>query len=292
LIAEHLKGFDSRTPSGPRARAHDIAAEEVKGMERNAGSITVHEVRKEFGSVTALDGANLTIEYGKVTALVGDNGAGKSTMVKVLSGVTLPDGGEIRVCGEPVSFDTPNEARAYGVHTLFQDLALANNLDVVENMFLGTEVKRQVFGITIPLLNRPAMENSTARLLREVGITTIGSLSQRMETMSGGQRQTVAIARAVREQASVVILDEPTAALGVQQSEQVKTTIHHLRAAGTGVLLVSHNLKEVFEVADVIAVMRLGQVVSVFDAKTVEEDEVVASIVGTKTARPETEHGS
>lgn len=254
-------------------------------MEQTAGNVAVHGLRKEFGSVTALDGVNLTIEYGKVTALVGDNGAGKSTLVKCLSGVMEPDGGEIHVCGEPAWFDSPTLARAYGVHTLFQDLALANNLDVVENMFLGTELKRRILGIPLPLLNRPAMENRTAELLDEIGITTIGSLSQRMETLSGGQRQTVAIARAVREQAAIVILDEPTAALGVRQSEQVKETIHHLRANGTGVLLISHNLKEVFEVADFIAVMRLGRVVAVYDAGSVEEDEVVSTIVGLSGAR-------
>jgi ABC-type sugar transport system ATPase subunit len=262
------------------------------GVGETLGNVTVHNLRKEFGSVTALDGATLRIEYGKVTALVGDNGAGKSTLVKCLSGVMFPDGGEIRVCGAPASFDSPNIARSYGVYTLYQDLALADNLDVVENMFLGGEMKRRVAGIKIPILNRPAMETTTARLLDEVGITTIGSLSQRMETLSGGQRQTVAIARAVRERASIVILDEPTAALGIRQSEQVKETIGRLRAAGTGVLLVSHNLQEIFAVADVIAVMRLGCVVDVFDARTVSEDEVVGAIVGTRRGAGDRPNGS
>jgi len=257
----------------------------MEEMENQASrEVTLDGVRKHFGSVTALNGASLTIPYGKVTALVGDNGAGKSTLVKVLSGVMLADDGEVRVCGEPAIFDSPNVARSYGVHTLFQDLALSDNLDVVENLFMGEEVKRRLLGVNLPILNRGAMERSAAKLLHDIGITTIGSLSQNMETLSGGQRQTVAIARAVRDQADLVILDEPTAALGVRQSAEVERTINVLREAGTGVLLVSHNLREIFNVADRIAVMRLGQVVSIFDADQVDEETVVGAIVGARPA--------
>jgi ABC-type sugar transport system ATPase subunit len=246
------------------------------------GDLSVSDLTKHFAGVTALGGASLTIPFGKVTALVGDNGAGKTTMVKMLSGVMTPDSGEIRICGQPVAFHTPKMARMCGVHTLYQDLALAGNLDVVENLYMGTEIKRRVFGMKLPLLNRPAMEAETVQLLDDLGITTIGDLRQPMETLSGGQRQTVAIARAVREQARIVMLDEPTAALGVKQSAQVTKAIHRLKAAGTGVLLVSHNLREVFDVADLIAVMRLGKVINVFDAGSTGEEEVVAAIVGAK----------
>lgn len=246
------------------------------------GDLSVQNLTKHFAGVTALDEASLTIPFGKVTALVGDNGAGKTTMVKMLSGVMTPDAGEIRICGQPVVFHSPKMARTCGVHTLYQDLALAGNLDVVENLYLGTEIKRRLFGRNLPLVNRLAMENETMRLLDDLGITTIGDLRQPMETLSGGQRQTVAIARAVREQASVVMLDEPTAALGVKQSAQVTRVIHRLRAAGTGVLLVSHNLREIFDVADLIAVMRLGKVVRIFEAAKANEEEVVAAIVGAK----------
>jgi ABC-type sugar transport system ATPase subunit len=249
---------------------------------KSSGYVGVHNLVKHFAGVTALDGATLTIPYGKVTALVGDNGAGKTTLVKMLSGVMAPDDGDISVCGEHVMFHTPKVARAYGVHTLYQDLALADNLDVVENLYLGTEMKRRIFGRTLPILNRPAMEAACKRVLEDIGITTIGSLNQPMETMSGGQRQTVAIARAVRERADVVILDEPTAALGVRQSAQVVKAIRQLRAAGTGVLLVSHNLREVFDVADLIAVMRLGSVIAVFERDATDEEEVVAAIVGVR----------
>jgi ABC-type sugar transport system ATPase subunit len=247
--------------------------------------VSVRDLTKHFGAVTALAGVSLDIERGKVTALVGDNGAGKSTLVKVLAGVMTPDGGVIRVSGREAVFGSPAAAQRHGVHTLFQDLALADNLDVVENLFLGAEIKRRVAGVKVPLLARAAMNARAADLLSDIGITTIGSLSQRVESLSGGQRQTVAIARAVMEDASIVILDEPTAALGVQQAAQVQRTIEQLRAGGTGVLLISHNLREVFDVADRIAVMRLGRVAEVFDARDVDEAEVVAAIVGARQTR-------
>jgi D-xylose transport system ATP-binding protein len=247
------------------------------------GDLRVRGLSKHFAGVTALDGADLRIEFGKVTALVGDNGAGKSTLVKILSGVMGPDEGEIRVKGELVSFDSPNVAIAWGVHTVYQDLALADNLDVVENLFLGSELRTQLMDVRLPILNRREMERQAHELLTQIGITNIGRLTQRIETLSGGQRQTIAIARALRERASVVILDEPTAALGVKQSAQVQKAIRKLREVGTGVLIVSHNLQEVFRVADAIAVMRLGKVVDVFDARDCREEEVVAAIVGTRS---------
>jgi len=244
--------------------------------------VAARNIHKHFGTVTALSGASLEIPCGQVTALVGDNGAGKSTLVKIVSGVLQPDAGSLMIDDEPVAFDSPNVARRHGVHTVYQDLALADNLDVVENLFLGTELRSNVLGMRLPWISRSRMEAESRQLLRDLGISTIQDLGQRIEMLSGGQRQTVAIARAVKDAASVVILDEPTAALGVVQSAQVMENIRKVRELGAGVLLVSHNLREVFEVSDRITVMRLGQVNAVFKKDEVGEEDVVGAIVGSR----------
>ncbi len=256
----------------------------VRAVWEYAGedAIRVKHIRRTFGSVTALADATLEIPYGKVTALVGDNGAGKSTLVKTLSGVYVPDSGAIEIGGRQVLLGNPKDAQREGIQTVFQDLALAENLDVVENLFLGKELRLSLGALKLPWLARRRMEDESAMLLKELGITTIRSLDQEINDLSGGQRQTIAIARATKDRADLVILDEPTAALGVVQSAQVMENIRRVRERGSAVLLVSHNFREIFEVADRIAVMRLGEVVKVFNAADVSEQAVVAAIVGAK----------
>jgi D-xylose transport system ATP-binding protein len=245
-----------------------------------AESIRLIHLRRTFGSVVALADASLEIPFGQVTALVGDNGAGKSTLVKLLSGVYTPDSGEIQIRGTSHDFYRPRDAQDRGIHTVFQDLALAENLDVVENLFLGQELRVKVGPFSLPWLARRRMEAEAAALLDELGITTIKRLDLDIDGLSGGQRQTVAIARATKDNADLVILDEPTAALGVVQTEQVMNNIRRVREKGSAVLLISHNFREIFEVADRIAVMRLGQVVKVFQTAATDEHSVVSAIVG------------
>jgi ABC-type sugar transport system ATPase subunit len=208
--------------------------------------LRAENISKRFGAVVALDGASLDIPAGKVTALVGDNGAGKSTLVKTLSGVVRPDGGTIRVGGQIVQISDPRVARGLGIHTVFQDLALVGSLDIVENVFLGSELYKTVAGVRTPLLDRQRMTDATTRALADLRVTTISDLTLPVESLSGGQRQTVAIASAVRQEARLLILDEPTAALGVKQAGEVLRTVERLRESGAAVLLISHNLREVF----------------------------------------------
>jgi len=245
-------------------------------------ALEVRAARKSFGHVTALQGASLTLRRGEVTALVGDNGAGKSTLVKVISGVIQPDSGSIHVDGEEVTMRDPQAGRKKGIHTVFQDLALVNPLSTTENMFLGDEIRTKIGPVTIPWLNRRAMRRETWRALGDLRVTTLKDVNVPIEMLSGGQRQSVAIARAVRERAAVVLLDEPTAALGVSQAEQVLELIGRLREQGTAVMVISHNLREVFAVADRIVVMRLGRVAANFSANDTNEEEVVSAIVGSR----------
>jgi len=267
---------DAHVGSGPTPAPH--------GSDRvgRPGEIVfqVSDIHKRFGHVVALQGASLALRAGEVTALVGDNGAGKSTLVKVMSGVLQPDAGDLTVAGRPVSLRDPKDARAQGIHTVFQDLALVDALSTAENMFLGTEMHARIGRIRMPWLNRREMRRATRAALNDLGITTLKDVNTPIEALSGGQRQSVAIARAVRDRAYVVMLDEPTAALGVAQAEQVLALMGRLRAAGTAVLVISHNLREVFAVADNIVVLRLGRVVAQFRTSETTEEEVVSAIVG------------
>lgn len=211
---------------------------------------------KTYGHVQALRGADFSVYPGEVVALVGDNGAGKSTLVKCLSGTERPDAGVIRFDGRVVSLDSPAEARRLGIEVVYQDLALCDNLDVVQNMFLGREVTRGGF------LAEDEMERTAVETLKGLRVTTVQSVRLPVAELSGGQRQSVAVAKAVMWNSKLVILDEPTAALGVAQTRQVLQLVRRLAEQGLAVLMISHNLVDVFEVADRIAVMRLGEVVS------------------------------
>jgi D-xylose transport system ATP-binding protein len=230
-------------------------------------------VSKRFGAVQALTDAALEIMPGEVVALVGDNGAGKSTLVKVISGVGPANDGTIEWEGERVSIDRPQDAQRLGIATVYQDLALADNLDVVGNLFLGQEERR------LGVLDDIDMERQARELLQTLSVK-IPSVRTQVASLSGGQRQSVAIARSLLGEPKVVMLDEPTAALGVAQTAEVLSLIRRLKERGYGLLLISHNLADIFEVADRIVVLRLGRNAGVFDAHGDSSEDVVAAITG------------
>jgi ABC-type sugar transport system ATPase subunit len=213
-------------------------------------------VSKNFGPVQALTDVNLDVRAGEVTALIGDNGAGKSVMIKCIAGIHAPEGGEILWDGRPVRIRTPREAAALGIETVYQDLALCNNLDIVQNMYLGRERENGIF------LDEEAMEKTAGETLSSLAVTTVRSIRQPVASLSGGQRQSVAIAKAVLWEAKLVIMDEPTAALGVAQTRMVLDLTRRLAEHGHAALFVSHNMNDVFEVADRIIVLYLGRVVA------------------------------
>ena len=235
-------------------------------------------ITKSFGSVQALTDVDFEVKPGEVMALVGDNGAGKSTLVKCIAGTHMPDSGQMVFEGRNIDIHTPKDAARLGIEVVYQDLALCDNLDVVQNMFLGREVNR------FQILNEAPMEQQTVETLKSLAVTTISSIRQPVATLSGGQRQSVAVARAVMWNGKLVILDEPTAALGVAQTEQVLELVRRLGQQGIGVILISHNLHDVFETADRITVLRLGRTVGVFDRRTTTQQAVVEAITaGTPT---------
>ncbi|MEI7056981.1 ATP-binding cassette domain-containing protein [Nocardioides sp. CCNWLW239] len=229
-------------------------------------------VEKSFGAVQVLRGVDLSVRAGRVTALVGDNGAGKSTLVKGMAGIHLFDAGDYLFEGEPVKVTSPKDAAALGIEVVYQDLALCDNLDVVHNMFLGREMKR------LRLVDEDTMEQRARETLDGLSVRTLKSVRTPVASLSGGQRQTVAIARAVLWNSKLVILDEPTAALGVAQTEQVLRLVRRLADRGLGVVLISHNLNDVFEVADDIAVLHLGRMVGQIEAASTTRERVVQAI--------------
>jgi D-xylose transport system ATP-binding protein len=237
--------------------------------------LDLHGVSKRFGAVQALEDVDFEAHAGRVMALVGDNGAGKSTLVKIISGIETADSGEYRFEGRPVHVNSPQAAGALGIATVYQDLALSDNLDVVANLYLGHERT----GSSRLLLNETAMERRASTVLRRLAVR-IPSVRTQVASLSGGQRQSVAIARSMLSEPKAVVLDEPTAALGVAQTAQVLDLIRTLREQGLAVVVISHNLADVFEVADEITVLRLGRQVGVLDAKRTSSDEVVAAITG------------
>jgi ABC-type sugar transport system ATPase subunit len=239
--------------------------------------LQLREVSKHFGPVQALTDVDLDVPRGQVTALCGDNGAGKSVLVRTISGIHQPDHGDILWEGRPVHIHSPREASRLGIETVYQDLALADNLDIVQNMFLGRERLRR------GLLDEDAMERVAAQVLSDLRVTTVRSIRQPVASLSGGQRQSVAVAKAVMWHSKLVILDEPTAALGVVQTRQVLELIRRLRDQGLGVLVISHNLNDVFAIADRIAVLYLGRMV--VQANTADLDrQLVVEYMTTGTA--------
>jgi len=240
-------------------------------------------VSKHFGPVQALTEVDLDIPAGQVTALAGDNGAGKSVMIKTISGIHPPDGGQMWWGGQPMHVHTPGEAAALGIETVYQDLALCDNLDIVQNMFLGRERLHR------GQLNEESMENAARETLASLAVTTVRSVRQAVASLSGGQRQSVAIAKAVLWNSKLVIMDEPTAALGVAQTAMVLALVRRLADRGHAVMIVSHNMNDVFEVADRIAVLRLGRMVAERPAAEMDRQIVVDLMttgVSTRVAQP------
>ncbi len=229
-------------------------------------------INKSFGPVQVLRDVAMTVRAGEVTALVGDNGAGKSTLVKCVGGIHPIDGGEILWDGNSVNVHSPRDAAQLGVEIVYQDLALCDNLDIVQNMFLGRERNRGL------VLNEPEMEQLAARTLDELAVRTVSSVRQPVSSLSGGQRQTVAIAKAVLWNNKLVILDEPTAALGVAQTAQVLELVRRLADNGLAVVLISHNMNDVFAVADRIAILYLGQMVAQVKSTDITHAQVVELI--------------
>ena len=236
-------------------------------------------ITKTFGAVQALTNVDFEVYPAEVVALVGDNGAGKSTLVKTIAGTHMPDSGTIRFDGQDVRIHTPADATHLGIETVYQDLALCDNLDVVANMFLGREEQVPPH---VGALSELTMEKQSLRVLRGLNVTTIRSVRTPVASLSGGQRQSVAISRAVMWNSKVVLLDEPTAALGVAQTEQVLALIKRLREQGLGVVVITHNIAEVFEVADRIIVLRLGRRVATFEHAKATPEDVVAAITGAR----------
>ena len=234
--------------------------------------LEIRDLSKSFGSVQALSDVDFEVRLGEVMALVGDNGAGKSTLIKCIAGIHGYDSGEVFFGGEQVHIHGPKDSAKLGIEVVYQDLALCDNLDVVQNMYLGREISRA------QILSEAPMEQHTAETLKTLAVTTIKSVRQTVATLSGGQRQSVAVARAVMWNSKLVVLDEPTAALGVAQTEQVLELVRRLGNQGLGVMLISHNLHDVFETADRITVLRLGRNVGVFERRETTQQAVVEAI--------------
>ena len=236
---------------------------------------------KRYGRVTALDQADFDLYPNEILAVIGDNGAGKSSLIKALCGAVIPDSGEIRLAGDVVHFRSPIDAREAGIETVYQNLALSPALSIADNMFLGRELRASGFmGRTFRSLDRAAMQKFAREKLNELGLMTIQNINQPVETLSGGQRQGVAVARAAAFARRVVIMDEPTAALGVKESRRVLELILDVKKRGLPIILISHNMPHVFEVADRIHIHRLGKRLCVVDPKKVSMSDAVAMMTG------------
>jgi fructose transport system ATP-binding protein len=235
---------------------------------------------KRYGHVTALDGADFELRAGEILAVIGDNGAGKSSLIKALSGATIPDAGEILLDGEPIHFRSPIDARRAGIETVYQDLAVAAAMSISENLFLGRELRRSGFlGSVLRMLDKKRMLQESIARMQELKVG-ISSMTQPVETLSGGQRQCVAVGRAAAFAQHVVIMDEPTAALGVKEGNMVLELIRRVRDRGLPVVLISHNMPHVFEVADRIHVARLGKRAEVLNPKKISMSDTVAVMTG------------
>ncbi|MCA0996204.1 ATP-binding cassette domain-containing protein [Alloyangia pacifica] len=236
---------------------------------------------KRYGKVTALDHCDFDLMPGEILAVIGDNGAGKSTLIKALSGAIQPNAGEVLLEGQPVSFASPNDARAEGIETVYQTLAMSPALSIADNMFMGRELRMPgVMGSVFRKLDKRKMEEFSRQKLADLGLMTIQNINQPVETLSGGQRQGVAVARAAAFGSRVVILDEPTAALGVKESRRVLDLIQEVRARGIPIILISHNMPHVFEVADRVHVHRLGKRLCVINPKEHSMSDAVAYMTG------------
>ena len=250
--------------------------------------LTTRNLVKRYGRVTALDHCDFDLYPNEILAVIGDNGAGKSTLIKAICGAVAPDEGEIRLDGKAVQFKSPLEARNAGIETVYQNLALSPALSIADNMFMGREIRKPGFlGSVLKKLDHKAMEKIARDKLTELGLMTIQNIGQAVETLSGGQRQGVAVARAAAFGSKVVIMDEPTAALGVKESRRVLELILDVKRRGLPIVLISHNMPHVFEVADRIHVHRLGRRLCVINPKDFTMSDAVAFMTGAKTPPPE-----
>jgi len=249
--------------------------------------LKVRNLIKRYGRVTALDSADFDLEQGEILGVIGDNGAGKSTLIKAISGAVKPDSGTIELEGEPVNFNSPMEAKRAGIETVYQNLALSPSLSIADNLFMGREVRKAgVLGTLMRKLDRAHMEKFARDKLSELGLLTIQNINQSVETLSGGQRQGVAVARAAAFGSKVIIMDEPTAALGVKESRKVLDLIRDVKSRGMPIVLISHNMPHVFEVADRIHIHRLGKRLCVIDPKDHSMSDAVAFMTGAKEPPP------
>lgn len=240
------------------------------------------DVGKTFGAVTALAGVNLTVHAGEVVALAGDNGAGKSTLVKIITGVHAPTTGALRVNGEAVSFGSPKDAAGAGVAAVYQDLSLCDNLSAAANLMLGQEPRRKGWRGLLGMVDTRRMHELARTALTQLGIRTLSSTETRVMYLSGGQRQAIAIVRASLEKANIIVLDEPTAALGIRERELVYALIERLKSAGYGIVLVSHSVPEILRLADTVSVLRLGRIARSLSAPAMDGDAIVSAITGSK----------
>ncbi|MDB4184346.1 ATP-binding cassette domain-containing protein [Alphaproteobacteria bacterium] len=242
-------------------------------------------INKRYGKVVALDNANLELYGDEVLGVIGDNGAGKSTLIKALCGAVQPDSGEIYLDGKLVTFSSPIEARKIGIETVYQNLALSPALTIADNMFLGREIhKKGIMGKFFRVLDQSGMQELARKKLSELGLLTIQNINQQVETLSGGQRQGVAVARATAFGTKVIIMDEPTAALGVKESRRVLELINEVKSRGIPIILISHNMPHVFEVADRVHIHRLGKRLCVVKPKDYSMSDAVALMTGAKEA--------
>jgi fructose transport system ATP-binding protein len=255
-------------------------------MKNGTPLLQAHGLVKRYGRVTALDHADFDLYAGEILAVIGDNGAGKSTLIKALTGAVIPDHGQILLEGQPVSFRSPQEARQAGIETVYQNLALSPALSIADNLFLGRERRAAgPLGRIFRMLDRPRMQREAREKLNSLGLTTIQNINQPVETLSGGQRQGIAVARAAAFGSRVVIMDEPTAALGVKESRRVLELILDVKRKGLPIVLISHNMPHVFELADRIHIHRLGRRLCIVDPKNCSMPEAVALMTGAQAPK-------
>ena len=258
---------------------------EPSGTQVRQPILQARNLVKTFGRVVGLDGVSLDLYPGEVLAIIGDNGAGKSTLIKCLTGAEIPDTGELMVSGQPVHFKRPQDARAHGIETVYQNLAVSPALDVASNLFLGREERRAgLLGSVFRMLDTKGMRTKAKQELTRLGISTLQDVTVPVENLSGGQRQAVAVARAAAFGSKVVVLDEPTAALGVRESNQVLQLVRDLRDRGLPVILISHNMPHVFDVADRIHIQRLGKCAATITPQSHSMTDAVAIMTGAATA--------
>ena len=260
---------------------HDETTRDAQGRQP---VLSARGLVKTFGRVVGLDGVDFDLYPGEVLAIIGDNGAGKSTLIKAATGAIVPDAGEVYLDGRPVAFKKPQDAREAGIETVYQTLAVAPALDIAANMFLGREMRRSgPLGSVFRMLDHKGMRESAGQSMADLGIGTLQNMAQPVETLSGGQRQAVAVARAAAFATKLIVLDEPTAALGVRETKQVLTMIERVKDSGLPVILISHNMPNVFEVADRIHIQRLGRCAGVITPDSHTPNEAVAIMTGATT---------